>query len=129
NDFQVNVTLNPTQSSVPDPPAVAMDAAGDFIVVWEKSAPAGSSFFYDIVAQRFSAAGAREGSEFQVDSANNGSIGGGAVPAVAMDANGNATVVWATTDYDPAIFNGQVAIESIYAQSYNAAGQAVGANF
>src|SRR5438876_785337 len=47
NDFQVNATLNPTQSSVPDAPAVAMDAAGDFIVVWEKSAPAGSSFFYD----------------------------------------------------------------------------------
>jgi hypothetical protein len=129
NDFRVNATLNPAQSSVPDPPAVAMDAAGDFMVVWERSAPAGSSFFYDIVARRFNAAGTALGSEFQVDSASNGSVGGGTVPAVAMDANGNATVVWATTDYDPTIFNGQVAIEAIYAQSYNAAGQTVGPNF
>jgi hypothetical protein len=129
NEFRANATLNPTPSASPDSPAVAMDGAGDFMVVWEKSAPPGKGYFFDIVARRFNASGTPQGSEFQVDSANNGSVGGGAVPAVAMDANGNATIVWTTTDYDPGIFNGLVAIDAIYAQSYNAAGQPVGGNF
>lgn len=84
--FLVNAATEGDQ----DQPAVAMDADGDFIVAWASSSQASGSFFSDIVARRFAAAG-EPGAELRV---NLGSRTGQRAPSVAMDAAGEALVAW-----------------------------------
>ncbi len=62
--------------------ATAMDDSGNFVIFWEQS--------QHIFFQRFSSGGAAAGGMVQVDHVLATSIG----PAVAMDANGNFTVVY-----------------------------------
>src|SRR5688572_13297493 len=61
-EFRVNT--NPTNHSFPPAPAAAMDADGDFVVVWNG---VGANLL-TIRAQRYDAAGMRRGGEFSVDS-------------------------------------------------------------
>ncbi len=68
--------------------AVAMDAAGDFVVTW-LSPQNGDGYF--IYGQRYNASGVAEGSEFQ---ANTDTTGNEENPAVAMDATGDFVVAW-----------------------------------
>ena len=97
-------------------PAVAMDAAGDFVVVW---AGAGQGDSIGIFAQRYDAVGAPQGSEFRVDThTTDGQLG----PAVAMDADGDFVVVW-QSQYQDGDANG------IYGQRFNAAGVPQGGEF
>lgn len=124
-EFRVNTTLDPTQGVVPSDPAVAMDAHGNFVVAWENFDRDGDGF--GVVAQRFNAAGATQGVEFQVNSLNN-FMGDQRHPAAAMDAAGNFQIVWAQEDFDPSIGHGLVPIGAIYGQSYNSAGQLLGGN-
>lgn len=74
-------------------PSVAIDADGDFVVVWEKSfSSAGSdTSYYGVQGQRFNTTGAAEGSEFEV---NTYTTGRQFHPAVDMDADGDFVVVW-----------------------------------
>src|SRR5262249_19207232 len=71
-------------------PAIASTGGGGFVVVWNSSSAVGS-FDADIFGQRFDAAGARIGDEFQV---NTFTTSGQNKPAIASDASGNFVVVW-----------------------------------
>jgi hypothetical protein len=112
-DFPVNTYT----FSVQQDPAVAMDAAGNFVVTWESWGQDGS--WLGIYAQRYTAAGVKVGSEFRVNSYTTGYQWS---PAVAMDAAGNFVVTWMSNRQDGSGFG-------IYAQRYNAAGEAVGSEF
>ncbi len=59
SEFQVNTTT----ISVQREPDVAMDADGNYVVVWESNEQDGSSF--GIFAQRYNAAGVAQGPEFK----------------------------------------------------------------
>ncbi len=101
-------------------PAVAMDAAGDFVVAWESFDQAGSVSDFDIYAQRYGSDGAPLGSAFLVNTYTSGNQ---EYPAVAMDAAGDFVVAWDSY--------GQVAnnYSDVYAQRYSASGAALGSNF
>jgi hypothetical protein len=84
-DFQVNTSTANEQKA----PAVARNASGAFVVVWESNH--GTSDF-DIMAQRYNAAGARVGAELLVNSGY--TTGTQGAPVVAMADNGDFVVVW-----------------------------------
>ena len=84
-EFKVNTTTTHDQIN----PAVAMDASGNFVVVWLNEVEAGS---YRIYAQFYDAGGNSHGPELQVNASS--LINGYNSPAVAMDANGNFVVAW-----------------------------------
>jgi hypothetical protein len=120
-EFLVNSTTAGDQRE----PKVAMEAAGDFVVVWESPSP-NNAFINGVYAQRYNAAGVAQGSEFPVRATT-----GDAdrpypnAPDVAMDAAGDFVVVW--QEYDNS-FN-FCGVSGIYAQRYNAAGVAQGSDF
>jgi len=99
-------------------PAVAMDADGDFVVAWQSYLQTGN--FDDVFAQRYDAAGAKQGTEFQV---NTFIASSQAFPAVAMDADGDFLVVW--TDY----YGLDGSSKGVFAQRYDAAGAPQGSEF
>lgn len=112
-ETQVNTFTNNSQR-LPD---TAMDSHGNFVVTW-------SSYFGDgnnegIFAQRYNAAGAKQGGEFLV---NTYTTGIQRTPAVAMDATGDFVIAWVSVGQD-----GSGA--GVFAQRYNAAGVAQGAEF
>jgi hypothetical protein len=84
-EFQVNTSTVNEQKS----PAVARSSNGAFVVVWESNH--GTSDF-DIMAQRYDAAGAKVGAELLVNSGH--TTGTQGAPAVAMAGNGDFVVVW-----------------------------------
>ncbi len=73
---------------------VASSASGEFVVVWQSyyNAPSGNQF--DVLAQRFDAAGAREGGEIDVTADPFAQD----QPSVGVAADGSFVVVW--EDYD-----------------------------
>ncbi|HVA47496.1 MAG TPA: DUF4214 domain-containing protein [Pirellulales bacterium] len=111
-EFHVSTTTAGDQSF----PTVAMDAAGDFVVAWD-SDQGGST--YGIYAQRYNAAGAAEGSQFQVNTYNAGNT---TFPTIGMDAAGDFVIAWNADGEDGSGYG-------IYAQRYNAAGTAQGSEF
>src|SRR5205085_11902955 len=98
-------------------PAVAADAAGDFVIAWISGGQDGGG--YGIYAQRYSAAGAPLGGEVRV---NTYTTGNQQSPAVGMDAAGDFVVTWSSNLQDGSSFG-------VYAQRYNAAGVAQGGEF
>src|SRR5262249_54198508 len=76
-------------------PAVALDAGGDLVVVWQSYLEDGSG--YGIYAQRYDSAGAVQGSEFRV---NTYTTSFQQAPAVAMDAAGDIAVTWESYSQD-----------------------------
>src|SRR5204862_7336488 len=103
-EFRVNTTTAADQSS----PAVAMDADGDFIVVWQSVNQDGDGL--GVYGQRFNAAGLPQDGEFRV---NTGTVKDQSMPAVGIDADGNFTVVWQSNVQD---------YSDVYAQRFSAAG-------
>jgi hypothetical protein len=96
SEVRVNTTTAETQSN----PDVALDEAGNFIVVWESG-----SFFggFDVFAQRYDASGTPLGGELQVNTFTNDDQSN---PRVEMDADGNFVVVWLSfNQIPPAIFS------------------------
>ena len=83
--------------------SVAMDLAGDFVVVWQSQQASesrcagrrrsGSTAYYDIYGQRFNAEGQPVGINFQINTQTNTNS---YHPVVAMDEFGDFTVAWAT---------------------------------
>ncbi|MBN8281906.1 cadherin domain-containing protein [Zoogloea sp.] len=112
--FHVNTFTSDNQRS----PQVAMDASGNFVVVWESAGQDGSS--NGIYAQRYNSSGVAQGSEFRVNSTTTYDQ---IEAAVAMDASGNFVVAWQSWSQDLANSNG------IYAQRYNSSGVAQGGEF
>jgi hypothetical protein len=108
-EFRVNTTTFRSQES----PAVAMDADGDFVVVWENHE---NDFERDVYARRYNAAGVPQGGEIVVNVIRGGDQGR---PAVAMAAGGGFVVAW---DSFPQDGDGQ----GIVARQFSAAGDALG---
>ncbi|MEZ0372428.1 MAG: hypothetical protein ACAI44_25280 [Candidatus Sericytochromatia bacterium] len=93
-------------------PAVAMDASGDMLVVWE-------SYYQDadqegIFGQRYDSQGLPVGAEIKV---NTSETGDQVAPDVAMNPSGRSVVVWQGPDADGT---------GIYAQVYDSSGNTVG---
>jgi hypothetical protein len=115
DEFLVNTHTSAYQTN----PAVATDADGDFVIVWQSQGQDGSG--YGVYAQRFNAAGVAQGAEFRV---NQSTTGDQQAPAVAMDGDGDFVVVWedGTTPTDTTTTN-------IFARRFDAAGAALGNEF
>jgi hypothetical protein len=113
-EFRVNTYTSSYQLY----PAVATDASGNFVVVWESWGQDDNSYSSGIFGQRFDAAGTPQGPEFQVSSYT---TGGQRYPSVGMDASGNFVVAW-TDIY-------QAGAPGIVAQRYDATGARQGDEF
>jgi hypothetical protein len=112
-EFRVNTYTTSSQQS----PSVAMDSDGDFVVSWQSNGQDGSGS--GIYAQRYDYAGVPQGAEFRV---NTYTTSPQQSPSVAMDSDGDFVVSWYS--------NGQDGSSSgIYAQRYDNAGVAQGAEF
>ncbi len=118
-DVQVNTYTTHRQDS----PDIAMDADGDFVVVWHSFGSAGTdSDSFSVQGQLYAADGSAVGGEFQV---NTYTTHRQQYPAVAMDADGDFVVVWHSyggSGSDTLDF-------SIQAQRYAADGSPVGVQF
>ncbi len=116
DDFQVNTYTSDFQGE----PSVAVDADGDFVVVWRSDGSAGTdASLASVQGQRYASDGSAVGGEFQVNTYT--SIRQ-LLPSVAMDADGDFVVVWESdgsfgTDNDG---------RSIQAQRYASDGFPVG---
>jgi hypothetical protein len=92
-NFVVNASTGGTQNF----PAVAMDAAGDFVIAWQSDASDGDG--HGIVAQLRGPAGAIRKADFRV---NTYTTGPQSIPSVAMDAGGRFLVIWHSLNQDGA---------------------------
>lgn len=86
-EFQVTTVT----SGIEFEPDVAMNPAGDFLVVWRNATPD----IHRVLGQRFDATGTRQGGEFQLG--ENAGVSPFS-PAVAMDADGDFLAAW--SDFD-----------------------------
>jgi len=86
-EFKVNSYTTSDQVSS----TVAMDAAGDFVVVWSSNGQDGSSG--GVYAQRYNAAGVAQGGEFQVNTYTTSTQ---RFSTVATDAAGDFVVTWSS---------------------------------
>ncbi len=91
---------------------IAMDADGNYVVVWAANQHAGDNSEWGIFAQRYSAGGVKLNGEVLV---NTHTADSQIYPAVAMDADGNFVVTWASDMTDGGDWG-------VYARRYNAAG-------
>ena len=95
-DFQVNTYTTEAQSRQ----SIAMDASGEFTIAWQSYGQEGgvpTTSQYGVYAQRYNAAGVRQGSEFQV---NTYTTGGQRSPTAAMDALGDFVITWSSSSQD-----------------------------
>ncbi|MEZ0370879.1 MAG: fibronectin type III domain-containing protein [Candidatus Sericytochromatia bacterium] len=106
DEFQVNTFTTGTQSFA----VVAIDKAGDYVVVWQDRVQEGSS--YGIYARRYDHNDDPLGSEFQVNTYTTQSQ---ADPAVAMDDDGDFVVTWQSYEQDGSN-------RGIFARRYDSAG-------
>ncbi|MCA9051502.1 MAG: hypothetical protein KDA89_22345, partial [Planctomycetaceae bacterium] len=97
--------------------AVAMDDAGNYVVAWSVADLDGSD--WGVFAQRFSADGEKVGGEFQVNTFTDEAQ---ALPAAAMDADGDFVIAWASYEQDSSNWG-------IYAQRYSKTGAWLGSEF
>lgn len=111
DEFRVNSTTANHQLA----PDVAMDASGNFAVVFENTLPVTVA---NVSVQRYNAAGEPVGDEFLVNTTQNTDH---TFPAIDMTPNGNFVVAWQD-------FGDDGSGTGVFAQRYNAAGQAQGAN-
>jgi hypothetical protein len=118
-EFQVNTYTTDDQMYA----SAAVDADGDFVVVWNSDGSAGSDTdTWSIQGQRYDASGNVVGAEFQV---NTYTTDDQWVPSVAVDADGDFVVVW----YSNGSAGSDTSSYSIQGQRYDASGNPVGAEF
>jgi hypothetical protein len=103
-EFQVNTTVANDQIYS----QVAMDATGDFVIVWESAGQDGSG--RGIYGQRYNSAGVAQGGEFLI---NTTTAGDQTRASVSMNANGDFGVTWTSADSSGT---------GIYARAFNSAG-------
>jgi phosphoheptose isomerase len=96
-EFLVNTYTTPETYTIPDQnfSSVAMDADGDFVVVWQSLGQDGSS--YGIFGQRYNAAGVAQGAEFRL---NTFTTDNQRHPSIAMDADGDFIAAWRSDGQD-----------------------------
>ncbi|NJL22161.1 MAG: hypothetical protein HC895_17250 [Leptolyngbyaceae cyanobacterium SM1_3_5] len=115
-DVQVNQVTAGRQRDA----SVAIDAAGNFVVVWENFTLAGRS---DIIARRFNADGTPNGNEFLINGVDNGLINQ-AFPNIAMAADGSFVVTWTSNNQD-AIDPEEEGSLGVFARRFDATGTAI----
>ncbi|WP_299763991.1 cadherin-like domain-containing protein [Ramlibacter sp.] len=115
SEFRVNVTTNGTERR----PSIAVDAVGNFVIAWHSGNPSGQATTFDIYARRFTATGAAQGNEFQV---NTTQAQGQTRPALAISAGGGFVIAWQSTAQDGSG-------DAVVARRYAASGAAQGAEF
>ena len=113
NETMVNTTTVNSQQN----PAVAMDANGNYVAVWESYGTDGSG--YGIYFQRYDALGVAQGNQTKVNSttANDQRF-----PDIAIDATGKFTIVWQSDIQDGSGLG-------IYAAMFNANGTSAKSEF
>ena len=109
-EFQVN-----TQTLGGRKAAVAIDASGSFVVVWQSN----HDVDYDVYARRYSNTGVAQGAEFRV---NTYTIGFQGLPSVSFDSTGAFLIAWQSVNQDGSG-------SGVYAQRFSAAGVAIGGEF
>lgn len=112
-EFQVNTNIASVQGS----PAVAMDRAGNFVVVWESYGQDGDRF--GIFGQVYKKTGKKLNKEFQVNTTTKNHQ---LFPDVAMDAKGNFVVTWTMVRKKKNMFD-------IFAQRFSRTGKPLGDEF
>jgi hypothetical protein len=112
-DFQVNVYTSLAQVA----PAAAMDADGDFVIVWQ-SYPQDFSAS-GVFGRRFASSGASQGTEFQV---NLYTFLNQQSPAVGMEPDGDFVVAWQSLLQDTSGY-------AVMARRFASAGNGLGAEF
>lgn len=100
--------------------AVAMNASGNFIIVWESYGQDGAD--WGVYAQRYNSAGTPLGGEFRVNTTTTGSQ---QFADVGMDASGNFVVTWTHDNY----VNDPTSPRLIFARHFNANGTPRGDEF
>ncbi|MBC8473021.1 MAG: hypothetical protein H8D56_26465 [Planctomycetes bacterium] len=113
-EFQVNTHTTNKQEN----PDIAMDGAGNFVIVWNSYLQDKSS--NGVFGQRFDQNCNPLGEEFQINTTSGGNQ---REPSVAMDTAGNFVAVWqgpGTVEEDK---------EDIFARRFNLNGQPVGSEF
>ena len=98
-------------------PSVGVDSLGRFVVVWESYYQDGS--YGGVFGQRFDSAGAKLGSEFQV---NTYTTFGQRAPTVAIDAAGDFVVAWQSYPQDGSSLG-------IFARRFGSSGSPLGGEF
>jgi hypothetical protein len=111
-EFRVNAYTTGTQIR----PSVAVDASGNFVVVWESMAQDGSD--YGVFGRRYDGTGTPQGAEFQVNAYTTNAQ---SRVAVASDAGGSFVVVWQSF--------GQINAHDILGRRYDTGGTPIGAEF
>jgi len=118
-EFQVNSYTTFHQNQ----PSVAVEAQGNFVVVWNSWGSYGTdTSLYSIQAQRYDASGTPLGGEFQVNSYTTSRQSGA---AVAVEPQGNFVVVWQSYGSGGT----DTSYASIQAQRFNASGVPIGGQF
>lgn len=112
-EFRVNTYTTGHQSS----PVVAMDPGGNFVIAWFSDGQDGDD--YGVYAQRYSAAGVAQGSEFLV---NTYTTDAQRSPGIAMGTDGRFIITWRSLGQDGDNYG-------VYAQRYNSAGVPQGSEF
>jgi hypothetical protein len=112
-EFQVNTFTTGYQER----PDIAVDAGGDFVIVWRSQLQDGSG--YGIFGRRYDAAGALLGGEFQINTYTTGTQ---SHARLASDPTGNFVVVWRSFVQDGSV-------SGIFGQRYDAAGGTRGGEF
>ena len=110
-EFQVNTYTPHHQSG----PTVALDALGNFVIVWNgtRSQAAG----WDVFARRYSSSGMPLAGEFRVNAyTSNDQVG----PVIASSSAGDFVVVWQSQDGNQG---------GIFGQRYSSSGSKLGAEF
>lgn len=112
NEFRVNTMMLGSQRESD----VAMDTQGNFIVTWASEDQ--NSNGWGIFGQRFSATGAKLGSEFIINTYQDDDQRN---PAIAADSQGNFIITWASQQDGSGW--------GVYAQRFNADGAKLGTEF
>ena len=110
-EFRVNSHTTGLQISA----RPAMEADGDFIVVWQGDLQGGSGI--DVLGQRYAASGTPRGGQFRI---NGFTVGSQLLPHVAVGRRGSV-VVWGSAQDGSA--------SSLHGQRYDAAGAPAGSEF
>jgi hypothetical protein len=111
-EFRVNTYSTDVQGR----PRVALDASGNFVVVWSSLGQDSQS--YGVFGQRYDSTGAAVGAEFQVNSYTSSDQ---YTPSVAFDAGGSFMVLWQSVGQSPDRSGG-----GIFGRRYDSSGVAQG---
>jgi hypothetical protein len=114
SEFRVNTFTTGGQGT----PAIAADAAGNFVVIW--ASYDGAS--YGVFGQRYASSGAPLGTEFRVNTYTTGNQAIERRP-IAADSSGNFVIVWRSTQ------GGGISGYVIFGQRYASSGAPLGTEF